>query len=205
MRDASVTRAKLLQAAMLVFAETGYAGATTRAIAGRAGVNEVTLFRHFGSKADLMTEALASQISKLLPQFDVAAGDLEQDLVRLVTAYQQLVSTHARFIVTVLSDLPRFPELKGAAEMPRRLLAGAAAMIARYQAQGLLQGEPPAVVAASLLAPLLLLAIGRAAKPHLVSETIDPVQHVRRFLHGRAVAVPAAASPKSKRRASQSA
>ena len=51
-------RDKLLEAAARVFAETGYRGATTRRIAHEAGVNEVTLFRHFGSKGDLIQEAL---------------------------------------------------------------------------------------------------------------------------------------------------
>ena len=42
---------------MKVFAETGTRGATTRRIAQEAGVNEVTLFRHFRSKDDLLHEA----------------------------------------------------------------------------------------------------------------------------------------------------
>ena len=51
-------RWKLLDAAARVYAETGYRGATTRRIAQVAGVNEVTLFRHFGSKDALIREAL---------------------------------------------------------------------------------------------------------------------------------------------------
>ena len=43
-------REQLLQAALKVYAESGTRGATTRRIAQEAGVNEVTLFRHFGSK-----------------------------------------------------------------------------------------------------------------------------------------------------------
>src|SRR5262245_48941777 len=51
-------REALLNAAMHVFAETGSRGATTRRIAQQAGVNEVTLFRHFQSKDELIQAAL---------------------------------------------------------------------------------------------------------------------------------------------------
>jgi AcrR family transcriptional regulator len=52
-----VSRQKLLDAALRVFAESGFRGATTRRIAEEAGVNEVTLFRHFKSKTALINEA----------------------------------------------------------------------------------------------------------------------------------------------------
>ena len=53
-------RARILDAAARVYAEYGYRGATTRRIAVAAGVNEVTLFRTFGSKAALIYEAVRS-------------------------------------------------------------------------------------------------------------------------------------------------
>ena len=52
--------ARLLRAARDVLARDGVAGLTTRAIAAEAGVNEVTLFRHFGSKSALLDAALAA-------------------------------------------------------------------------------------------------------------------------------------------------
>lgn len=51
---------RLLRAARDVLARDGMAGLTTRAIAAEAGVNEVTLFRHFGSKSALLDAALAA-------------------------------------------------------------------------------------------------------------------------------------------------
>jgi AcrR family transcriptional regulator len=51
-------REALLRAAIKVFAETGTRGATTRRIAQEADVNEVTLFRHFKSKDDLLRAAV---------------------------------------------------------------------------------------------------------------------------------------------------
>jgi AcrR family transcriptional regulator len=52
-------RDQLLSAAARVYAEVGYHGATTRRIAVEAGVNEITLFRHFGSKDSLLREAIS--------------------------------------------------------------------------------------------------------------------------------------------------
>ena len=50
-------RDRILDAAKRIYAQHGFRGATTRLIAIEAGVNEVTLFRTFGSKAALF-EAL---------------------------------------------------------------------------------------------------------------------------------------------------
>ncbi|MEM2265151.1 MAG: helix-turn-helix domain-containing protein [Nitrososphaerota archaeon] len=52
------TEDKLLQAALELFSEKGYLGATTKEIAKRAGVSELTLFRHFKSKENLFTAVL---------------------------------------------------------------------------------------------------------------------------------------------------
>ena len=54
----TVVDGRLLEAALEVIAREGYAGATTRQIAAEAGVNEVTLFRRFGSKRGLMMAAV---------------------------------------------------------------------------------------------------------------------------------------------------
>ena len=48
------TETDILNAAADLFAARGYASTTTRAIAERAGVNEVTLFRRFESKAGVL-------------------------------------------------------------------------------------------------------------------------------------------------------
>jgi AcrR family transcriptional regulator len=51
-------RERILAAASRVYAKHGSLGATTRHIAAEAGVNEVTLFRIFGSKEALLDEAI---------------------------------------------------------------------------------------------------------------------------------------------------
>src|ERR1700756_4456156 len=63
----AVTREHLLDAAAQTFSRDGIQGATTREIARGAGVNEVTLFRHFKSKEQLLRavlqRGLASEIA----------------------------------------------------------------------------------------------------------------------------------------------
>src|SRR5277367_2271659 len=53
-----LTKKRILAAAELVFARDGFQGATTREIAREAGVNEVTLFRHFSSREQLLQGTL---------------------------------------------------------------------------------------------------------------------------------------------------
>ena len=56
--SADRTRQRLLDAATETLNRVGIQGATTREIARRAGVNEVTLFRHFKSKEQLLRAVL---------------------------------------------------------------------------------------------------------------------------------------------------
>lgn len=80
-RDATATRAALLAAARELFAERGYAGTTVRGVADRAGVNQALLFRYFGSKGALFTEAVTEPA--LAP---LAEGPPETLLERTLTA-----------------------------------------------------------------------------------------------------------------------
>ncbi len=52
------TRAKLLDSAGQVFADSGYQAATVREICARAGVNIALINYHFGDKLELYTEVL---------------------------------------------------------------------------------------------------------------------------------------------------
>ena len=52
------TRDTLLEETARLYAEHGWRGTTTRRIAEAAGVNEVTIFRQFGSKEALLVQAI---------------------------------------------------------------------------------------------------------------------------------------------------
>jgi AcrR family transcriptional regulator len=75
---------RILEAALKVFASEGYTGATTRKIAEEANVAEVTLFRKFKSKENLLKEVLNNNrtvFSSLDVLFQVQKDiDLETEL-----------------------------------------------------------------------------------------------------------------------------
>ncbi|MEO5797923.1 MAG: helix-turn-helix domain-containing protein, partial [Gemmatimonadales bacterium] len=54
------TRTSLLDVTARIYSEFGWRGTTTRRIAEAAGVNEVTIFRQFGSKEALLLESIQS-------------------------------------------------------------------------------------------------------------------------------------------------
>jgi AcrR family transcriptional regulator len=79
------TRERILTATREVIGRKGKRGATTREIADVAGVNEATLFRHFGTKEALLV-ACAQHFCGHLELAGVAAartGDLAEDLLAL--------------------------------------------------------------------------------------------------------------------------
>jgi AcrR family transcriptional regulator len=65
-RTNTEVRGLLLRAARELFAERGYANATTRDIARRAGASEVLLFRYFNSKAQLFEEAISEPFDEFM-------------------------------------------------------------------------------------------------------------------------------------------
>jgi len=52
------TRDKILEAGLKLFSKKGFLGATTKEIAKKAGVAELTLFRHFSTKERLFEEMI---------------------------------------------------------------------------------------------------------------------------------------------------
>src|SRR5690349_927654 len=87
-------RERLLDAAYRVCAEKGLHGATTREIAEAARVNEVTLFRHFGSKVNLIAELfqrLVTAQAESLCDTEPEANDLRRDLTRYARRFNEML------------------------------------------------------------------------------------------------------------------
>lgn len=107
-----ISRQKLLEAAAAVFAESGFRGATTRRIAEAAGVNEVTLFRLFGSKSQLMAEAFECAHPSLgasLP--DEPGDDIEKELVAWATAHLDGMRQVRHMIRKTMAEIEEHPEM----------------------------------------------------------------------------------------------
>jgi len=61
-RDATATREVLLDAATLVFAEQGFAGARVDEIATRAGVNKALIYAYYGDKKGIYRAVLGAHL-----------------------------------------------------------------------------------------------------------------------------------------------
>src|SRR5260370_12547900 len=66
--SSDLTKQRILAAAELVFSRDGFHGATTREIAREAGVNEVTIFRHFHTREDLLRPTLERGCAPINPR-----------------------------------------------------------------------------------------------------------------------------------------
>lgn len=67
--DLSEKQVKILEAAIEMFAEKGYASTSTSEIAKRAGVAEGTIFRHYKTKKDLLLSIVTPTIFKSVAPF----------------------------------------------------------------------------------------------------------------------------------------
>lgn len=84
-------REQIVAAAMAVFAESGYAGATTDQIARAAGVSQPYVVRIFGSKEDLFSEVLDRVTTEIIGGFrSVAPGPDAKD--EMAAAYSRFVA-----------------------------------------------------------------------------------------------------------------
>lgn len=71
------THARILASAAGMFANFGYNGASTRDIASSAGVNEVTIYRHYPRKRDLYVAVLDAELQQVKLKGDLLAGIAE--------------------------------------------------------------------------------------------------------------------------------
>lgn len=104
-------REKLLEVAARVYAEAGYRGTTTRRIAQEADLNEVTLFRHFGSKDALLREAIEAADRQSRELLDLEAADPIAELHRWALAAFQRFYRQRNLIRQVLGDIVQRPEI----------------------------------------------------------------------------------------------
>jgi AcrR family transcriptional regulator len=104
-------RSKLLEVAARVYAETGYRGTTTRRIAQEADVNEVTLFRHFGSKDALLREAIERADREGRPLLDGEAADPIAELHGWALRTFERLYAHRNLIRQVMGDMVEFPAI----------------------------------------------------------------------------------------------
>jgi AcrR family transcriptional regulator len=187
-------RERLLQAALKVFEESGSRGATTRRIASEAGVNEITLFRHFGSKAALLSEALAdagsTTVETGLPQ---EPRDPHAELLAWSRAGFGHLMRHAAMIRTTLGELNEAPEAaRCVAGPPVRVHEELRSYLYRLRERGMVDGGwDPEAAANMLMGTLFADAIARDAVPERYAYSTDDAPELYLTLFLRAIgAVP---------------
>jgi AcrR family transcriptional regulator len=179
-----VTDATMFDAALAVLAERGYAGATTRRIAEAAGINEVTLFRRFGDKRQLILAAIHADISRLADNGLTITGDIEADLIRVVEYYSDIYQHRNGLVGTLLLEGARNPDVAALIKEPLGAMSRLAEIFAGYQRAGQMVEEPTDFAVQALLAPLLVITLLRRVTASEIAFP-DARTVVQRFLRGR--------------------
>lgn len=147
-------QARILHAAMEIFAEKGYSGAATSEIAQRAGVAEGTIFRHYRTKKDLLLSLVAPFMARLLEPFVLRdllaeANKPHETFESFVRAFLDnrivFAEKHIKLIRILIQEVPFHPELREQFidKIAKKALSRFEAVFAHFQAQGQIVAMPP--------------------------------------------------------------
>lgn len=154
------TRERLIDAARAEFGERGIEAATTRAIAKRAGVNEVTLFRHFESKQKLLTAVINStsaDFEALCAFRGEFSGDLVEDLTYIAKVYTDSFERCEGMARQMIAAGQQQPNL--AKELIGDVITPFHTSIARYLEEAKLAGKASPAVHSQAIAEILTAAM----------------------------------------------
>jgi TetR/AcrR family transcriptional regulator len=185
-KSEGATRERILKAATEHFAERGYDGARTQAIADAAGVNKAMLYYHFRDKRHLYRETLKSHfleiVRDIVPSFIDTSREPRERVMVIVQAYTRFLRNHphmralmlrematgAREVIAVIGEIRQeIPALD-----PHALLAGLREMMAGGQ----IREEDPRQVFLHLISLALFPHIARpliAFLAELTPEELD--------------------------------
>jgi AcrR family transcriptional regulator len=140
------TRRALLDAATAVLREQGFAGASARVIADRAGVNQGLVFYHFGSVVGLLLAALDAVSEARAAQYEEAVAGVTSPagLVEVATSIfrEDLDAGHVAVLVAMMSGAASTPGL--GPEVARRIAPWTT--FARDALAAALEGSPLATL-----------------------------------------------------------
>lgn len=179
--SADDTRARILDTALELIAEKGFAGTSTRELSERLGFTKAALYYHFRSKDDLLAALIAPALSDLAALVEGATVHPEPAVRReLLGRYVGLVAAHKNLIQVVSQDpsVAQRPTLASSLELYGRL-------------SQLLSGDehPDATQRAFVRAALgAIHAVLLHAAP---DDDLDVVQEAARVAGCRALGIPA--------------
>jgi AcrR family transcriptional regulator len=201
---------ELLDAALELFVEKGFAATRAEEVASRAGVSKGTLYLYYPSKEELFKAVvrhnLASLIAEGVEMAGQHAGSVSELLSRLLhTWWQRIGNTPAAGIhKIVLAEVRNFPEL--AQFYSNEVIGPAEQLFCSCVQRGIDRGEFRAVAAhevtLALMAPVIFMALHRhsfGACPVHGQTEVDPARvldaHIDLVLHGLQVRAAPTATP----------
>ena len=151
---ADATRRQLLDAAIEVISERGYADTTVERIVEVAGVSKGVAYYHFSSKADIATCILVEGIGEIVDDFVAIAGKAPsavEALTAMMDSFAATIFRNAGFGRILVSELWR----RGR-EWSERLLAVLRGQIERGQREGSIRGDIDAAFEAVAVVGMVL-------------------------------------------------
>lgn len=171
------TRTAILNAAVQVFSQHGFRGSTTRRIADAAAVNEVTIFRYFGSKEALLQEAImsSSEEQAFLNSLPSEPVNPLRELSDWSTAIVRHLATRRSVIRKCMGEMEERPELTArASEFPMRVTHDLCTYFDKLKSLGLTHEEfEPTVASSMLIAALFHDAMSREMMPDIFPKPAD--------------------------------
>jgi AcrR family transcriptional regulator len=164
---------RILEAAVDMFGEKGYASTSTSEIAKRAGVAEGTIFRYYKTKKDLLFAVVMPTLTKFAAPFFVQAFAKEifkteyesyEVLLRVIIQNRfEFAKKHFPMIKILIQEVPFQPELKSEIQqlIETELLVHFKKLIAKFQEEGEIIELPPSSVVRLTLSAVLGLLLTR--------------------------------------------
>ena len=111
--SATNPKERILHAAADLLAQVGFSGASTRALARLAAVNDATIYRHFDSKKNLFVRVLDAELQKLRVRPDLLVqvantDDIHSALGVIFATVYGLIAYYAGdgLVLAVSADTP---------------------------------------------------------------------------------------------------
>jgi len=167
------TEDKILNASLVLFSQKGFNAVTTKEIAKEAGVSEMTLFRHFENKHNLFEKAFDKFVfsPKFLALFESLEWDLERDLTKICSSYQDTLYKNQKIILMHFKNEELNPQFDATlSKFPNELRNLLSDYFAEMGNRGIIQ-ENPKVLANNFLATNFGLFITFLVMNNLTFET----------------------------------
>lgn len=187
---------KIVQAAVEIFSEKGFAGSSTSEIAQKAGVAEGTIFRHYKTKKELLLSIVAPIMTKLIAPFAVKDftkvleadyPDVEQFLRAVIVNRLEFARKNFPVIKIFMHEIPFHPELREQFKetVAVLVLEKAYKAIRHFQNEGQIIKLPEAVtmrlivstIFGFLIARFLLVPDTEWDEPQEIEYTINFIMH----------------------------